>query len=146
MILKSFIVVLLVLIDQGIKIFVQNNYTTDIVVNDFLTITYAKNYGASFSILEGNNIFIMAVTILAIVLIFILLNYYKDNKFFVYPLLVMLAGTIGNLIDRLYLGYVVDYISVNDFPIFNLADMCLTLGAAFLIGVMIKEEVDKWKK
>lgn len=146
MALRILLVLFLIFIDQFTKYIVQFKLSGDIVVNDFLTITYVKNYGVSFSMLEGRNLIIAAVTVLAIVIIGILLRYYKNNKFYVYPLLFILAGTIGNLIDRIYLGYVVDFISVNDFPIFNFADIFLTLGAAALIGILIKEEVDKWKK
>lgn len=145
MIIQIALVSFLIAIDQLTKLFIQYRLNEDIIINDWLTITYVKNYGVSFSMLEGRNLIIAAVTILAIVLIFILLKYYKNNKIYVYPLLLMLAGTIGNLIDRVYLGYVVDFISVRDFPIFNMADIYLTMGAFFLIIVLVKEEVDKWK-
>jgi signal peptidase II len=96
--------------------------------------TYVRNTGAAFGLFSDHSRLLTAASITAVV---ILLTY----AIFLYrrlPLLnhvvvkvgtgLILGGTIGNLIDRLYMGYVTDFIGVGTFPIFNIADSCITAG------------------
>jgi signal peptidase II len=100
-----------------------------------------QNTGAAFGIFQGmNSVFI----ILAIVIILLILIYFPlippTDVFFRTALSMQMAGAAGNLIDRLYRGYVTDFISVGRFPVFNIADSCITLGVCvLLIGMWIEE-------
>ncbi len=101
----------------------------------FLFINYQENYGAAFSILQGYKLlFIIA----AVIVILVILIYYKkvNNKL---PLIFLLAGTSGNLIDRIYFGYVRDFIDIKVWPVFNIADSLNTIGVILLIYSIIKE-------
>ena len=99
------------------------------------------NTGAAFGIFQGNNI---VFVILAFVIITLIIIYFpsipEDDFFFRLALTLQLAGAAGNLIDRLYRGFVTDFISVGRFPVFNIADSCITMGVVvLLIGMWIEE-------
>ena len=103
-------------------------------IKNFFYLVFAKNIGAAFSILEGSQIILILIGILALAFIF----YYmiKNNKYEIgYALLC--GGIVGNIIDRIVYNYVIDYIGLEffgfSFPIFNLADACIVIGAAFLL-------------
>ena len=113
LILIAFIIIVL---DQISKWYAQHNFD------------YLKNYGASFSILQGYKWLFVIVAVIVIFLIF----YYNEKKYF-YAFSFILGGTIGNLIDRLFLGYVVDFIDVKIIPVFNVADAANTIGAILLL-------------
>lgn len=102
----------------------------------YFKITYAENMGAAFSILQNQQFLFIVV---AIAVIFIILFYY--NKFeYKLPLVLILAGTIGNMIDRIAFGFVRDFISIFNWPIFNLADVFNMVGVILLILYWIKED------
>lgn len=140
--------ILWVVIDQIIKFVVSNfiPYQTDIkIIPNFFYITNVHNEGAAWSILSGN-VFLLAI--LGIVaLIFIYYFFLKDKQLskvetISYSLLI--GGIVGNLIDRIFLGYVVDYIGViligYYFPIFNFADIGIVIAIFIMIILNIKEE------
>ena len=92
--------------------------------------------------MEGNSIFFLLVAIFAI-LVFIYLLYKCRNEYFIsLGIALMLTGTVGNLIDRIKFGFVTDMIKIDfiNFPIFNVADMCLTFGVIILLFSLLKEE------
>ena len=127
---------LVVLVDRITKILVENylgNKALTIIKNIFY-FQYVKNDGAAFSILESKRLFLVILSILA--LFFIIYYVTKKDKngigyFF------LIGGIIGNLIDRIFLGYVIDFIGViifkYNFPIFNIADIFIVLGAIFIL-------------
>ena len=130
-----------VLLDQIIKIVVSYNMginDTISIINNFFSITYVTNIGAAWSILSGGRILLILLACLAINLIYFMFIYKKEvdkkNQIF-YGLL--LGGIIGNLIDRIVFGYVIDYLDFNifgyNFPVFNLADILITLSVIFII-------------
>lgn len=88
----------------------------------------------------------MNIIILAILLIYIIRNSSKLNKIISIALSLVLAGGISNLIDRLFRGYVIDYIDINNlfkFPIFNIADIFVVLGIAIIIIYILAKEYKK---
>jgi len=95
---------------------------------------YTTNTGAAFGILQGQQLLLIVISFLVICF---LLYYRKD-----YPLALgfLLGGTIGNLIDRLLLGYVIDFIDVGFWPIFNIADSFNTIGVGLLLLVFFREQ------
>ncbi len=119
------------------------------VLPGFLALTYAENKGAAFSMLSGARWFFIVV---AVIFISILWYMYKKNYFTTWwsklGAVMIAAGTVGNAIDRMRYGYVVDMFEVlfMKFAIFNVADIFITVGAVFFILYMFLTEFDDKKK
>lgn len=115
---------------------------------DILNLTYCENTGAAFSILAGQRLFLILATGLLITgaLIFLLSDRMK-NKWLLAALTLIITGGTGNLIDRVFDGYVVDFIDVHiiNFAIFNFADICAVSGALIFLFVMLQEEIKNMK-
>lgn len=136
-------------IDQIIKYLFSNVIEGFVLIPNFLSFIYAENKGVAFSMLSGNRLFIIGVSIiLLLVLLHMLKNDLnnKDDKTllnFSYGLL--FGGIFGNLIDRVIRGYVIDYVSLKIFgyyfPIFNLADVAITVGVILLIIYNFKNDI-----
>ena len=139
------LVLVLVVIDQLVKhwvvVHVALNSSRTLVPN-LLTITNLRNDGAAWSILEGQQWFFTVVTIVALVVILYLFYRWRAQSAWLWPLTLILAGTIGNFIDRLQNGYVVDMFEplFINFPVFNVADCCLTIGVIWLLIIFIRED------
>ena len=136
-------VVIIVIIDQTIKFgFVQYWGNTDItVINNALNITYVENQGMAFGIGLGSRITIilMNVTVITLIIYFIISRKEQLDMTILTSLSLILAGGIANLIDRIFRGYVIDYINVlpqTSFPVFNISDICIDAGA-ILLGITI---------
>ena len=151
------LVVVLVLIDQAVKYFVMTNidlyetfYTFSVGKHDIVSITQVRNQGAAWSILEGKTILLVAIAAVAIIIVLYLIAAGKFKlKLEVIMLSLIMAGGIGNLIDRIKFKEVIDYIRVDffDFPIFNFADICVVVGAiGFCLTYLIVEAVNEYKK
>ncbi|NLZ54251.1 MAG: signal peptidase II [Thermoanaerobacteraceae bacterium] len=132
-----FIISFLILaLDLFTKYLVQKNmqpYQTIPVIDNIFHITYVQNTGAAFSILKGKTLFftmVSSVVILAIVLI--LIKHPIKNKVFRIVIAMILGGAIGNLVDRLRFGYVVDFLDFRVWPVFNIADCAIVVGALIL--------------
>jgi len=97
----------------------------------FFGFTLVKNTGASFGMLQGSNMFLIWISIIALGLI--MYYYYSTPKTSRVALVVVSAGILGNLIDRVSLGHVVDFVNFKFWPVFNIADSCIVLGVAFLL-------------
>ena len=134
--------IFIVLIDQFTKYLIFYNYK--IFVNkDFLLfkLDFVKNYGAAFNIFSGSRIFLSLISILfSILLIYLIFRKNTLNSFDLYSYSFILGGTIGNGIDRIYKGFVVDFINLNiiNFPIFNIADISINIGFIFLLYNIFK--------
>lgn len=137
----------LIALDQWTKSLVRAN----LVLNEswmpvewlapYLRIVNWHNTGAAFGIFQGMNSIFM---VLAFVIIGLILVYFPqisaEDGYFRLALSLQMAGAAGNLLDRLYRGYVTDFISVGRFPVFNVADSCITMGVVvLLIGMWIEE-------
>ena len=128
---------LIVLADQLAKLYFRYS-SLDLGI---LKLNFVKNYGAAFSILQGQRTLLIIISMAALILVALYLKELKEENILFYALIFLLAGTIGNLIDRLFLGYVVDFIDLGFFPVFNIADMSNSL-AAFLILISLIEKKD----
>lgn len=110
------------------------------IIGNLLVFRYAKNTGAAFSMFENNKFLLIGLTSVFILICFILVfGGFIKKKFLLYTVSVVLAGGIGNLIDRISQGFVTDfiYIKVINFPIFNFADICVSLaGVAIVIYLL----------
>lgn len=136
------ITMLLVVIDQIskelINIYLRLNESIKII-NNFFYITNAHNEGAAWSILSGNILFLIIITFISIYLIH---KYTKEyNGIFKY---ILYGGIIGNLIDRIFYGYVRDFIDFRifnyNYPVFNISDICIFIGIFILVIKIVKDE------
>ena len=137
--------VALVVVDQLVKHWVSATIalnSSQPVVPNLLAITNLRNDGAAWSILEGQQWFFTVVTLIALAVLAYLFYRWRRQPRLLWPLTLILAGAIGNFIDRLQNGYVVDMIELLfiNFPVFNVADVCLTVGVAWLLVIFIREE------
>ena len=134
--------IFIVLIDQFAKYFMF--YNNKLFINkDFLLfkLDFVKNYGAAFNILSGSRIFLSLISILfSILLIYLIFRKNTLNIFDLYSYSFILGGTIGNGIDRICKGFVVDFINLNiiNFPVFNIADISINIGFIFLLYNIFK--------
>ena len=124
-------------LDQISKYVVSLNHEYYLNKNIFIfSVKYLKNYGAAFNIFDGNRIFLSSISILSsLILIYLIFVKERLNPLDRYGLSLVLAGSLGNGIDRMIKGYVIDFINLNlfDFPIFNIADIAINIGCIILI-------------
>jgi signal peptidase II len=141
------IVGLIVFLDQLTKSWIRHNlgigeiYRPDLWITYYARILFWKNTGAAFGIFQN---FGVVFTVLSFIVSGVILYYFPQisHKDWVLRLAMalLLAGAVGNLIDRLTVGYVTDFISLGDFPVFNIADSSITVGVIVLfIGMWIQE-------
>lgn len=143
---------IVLVIDQIIKVLIQNKMQvleSISIIPSFFQITFVKNEGAAFSIFSGNRFFLIGITITALIIIYIsCLKNKTFSNFSIWVYSLLIGGILGNLLDRIIYGYVIDYLDVQiynyDFPIFNLADICIVVGCMLLAIDIIKEDI--WKK
>ena len=134
--------IFIVLIDQVTKYLMF--YNKKLFINkDFLLfkLDFIKNYGAAFNIFSGSRILLSLISILfSILLIYLILRKNTLSLFDLYSYSFILGGTIGNGIDRIYKGFVVDFINLNiiNFPVFNIADISINIGFIFLLYNIFK--------
>ena len=142
--LSSFFLIL----DIVVKLIVKNNmYLNESIkiIDNFFYITYVKNTGAAWSILSGKQLLLILFTV--IVIVWLVIYLYKKKTYtriekIGYSLL--LGGAVGNLIDRVVYGYVIDYLNFYifnyNYPIFNIADSCIVIGIMLLFISSWREE------
>ena len=129
--------IFIVLIDQFTKYLMS--YNNKLFINkDFLLfkLDFVKNYGAAFNIFSGSRIFLSLISIIfSILIIYLIFRKSTLSSFQLYSYSFILGGTIGNGIDRIYKGFVVDFINLNiiNFPVFNIADISINVGFIFLL-------------
>lgn len=140
-------IIILLFLDQLIKyLIVKNMYIGQeiTIIRNFLNITYVTNNGAAFNILSGNTIFLIALAIIVIICIIKNIKNLEKKERIIYEILI--SGILGNLIDRIFRGYVIDYIAFKIFgiemAIFNLADTYIVCSCILLLIM----EALKWKK
>lgn len=143
--------IILIVIDQVIKLVVNSSlklYESITIIKNFFNITYVQNKGAAWSILSGNRFLLIGIAIIALFLIFMF--FVKNKKLSKLEIIfysLLIGGIVGNLIDRVIYGYVVDYLDFNifgyNFPIFNFADICIVISVVLILVKSIKEELCK---
>lgn len=144
---KSFIIaIFLVIFDQLIKLLIDKYELLfeKIIVPNFFYLTKVYNTGAAWSTLSGARFLLIAFSIMAFILLFKYQENIQINKRNILAFGLIYGGLIGNLIDRLRLGYVIDYIGFYifkyQFPVFNLADSFIVVGFSLLIYAIFKGE------
>lgn len=149
-----FILILIyVLLDQLTKLLVIENvpYHSSVQLNDYFSIVNIENTGIAFSMFQNNNIFF--IVLVSLILIYIIFFIIKNNKKFtklqINCFLLILSGGIGNLIDRIFRGAVVDFIDIGykevyRWPAFNVADSCVCVGIIlFIISIFFSSKNKK---
>lgn len=137
---------LLVGLDQWSKYLTVQNISlgeTKEFIPGFLSLTHLRNTGAAWSLLEGKMIFFYVITVIvSVVIIYLLIKNYKKSIWYSVGLSFVLAGAIGNFIDRVRLGYMVDMLQTDfmNFPIFNVADSTLVVGVICIFIYLILDE------
>ena len=136
--------IIIILIDQFTKYLILHNFKK-VINKDFLLfrLDFVKNYGAAFNILSGNRIFLSSISVIFSILLTYLIirkNTLKSVELLSYSFI--LGGTIGNGIDRILRGFVIDFINLNfiNFPVFNIADLSINIGFIFLIYSIFKNK------
>lgn len=137
--------ILITVIDQGLKqiIHITMPLGKSIPLFWILKLTYVGNRGAAFSLFSGfsNYLIIISVVVIAVVIYF----HYRvplANLLTQTGMAFILGGSIGNLIDRVFRSYVIDYIDITVWPVFNFADIMINLGVLLIIIRMFKHETN----
>ena len=131
---------IVIIIDRILKVLVTNNFALNVrnkIIDGFFYITNCHNDGAAFSLFSGNVLFLIFITLIVLFLIYRTINKENVNKIGVLAYGLLLGGILGNLYDRIFYGYVIDYLDFVifkfNFAIFNLADAAIVIGAILLI-------------
>lgn len=138
-------------IDQWVKLWTVSTFElgeSQSVISNIFSLTYIRNTGAAWSLLEGKMWFFTIVTVIAVIaVLYFLIKNLHGSKWFTVGLSLVLAGALGNFIDRVRLGYVVDMFQTDfiNFPIFNVADMSLVIGVICIFIYIILDEKEKGK-
>ena len=131
-----------VVVDQLIKLAVVSSMEpgeSRNLIGSLVKITYVRNPGAAFGLLSGNSQFIIWAGLIAIMCV-LLWAYSLGNKGSVWSFLglgIMVGGALGNMIDRIFRGRVVDYIDLSFWPVFNLADCAIVVGVIIIIVTLL---------
>ena len=137
----------IIILDQWTKSIIRSNLAFNEIwmpwewLRPYARIVHWQNTGAAFGIAQGKGLFF---TILGVLVVGVIIYYFPQiptEEFFLRLALVLqLGGAAGNLIDRFLRGHVTDFVSVGSFPVFNVADSCITVGAGvLLLGILLEE-------
>ena len=145
------IIALLTSVDQFTKFIIKSKfmlYESKEVIKNVFAITYIQNKGAAWGVMQGKRIFFLILTVFVILGCFWILYNIIDNRKYIMLttcVIFLISGAVGNMIDRFKLGYVVDFFDFKliDFPVFNVADIYVTVSMFLILFLMIfkyKEE------
>lgn len=145
--------VLVLLLDMVSKIQVMNNfelYETRVFIEGLLNFSYIQNPGAAWGAFAGSTAFLIIVTALVMILcIYFLVRSFKKDPLFFWAISLVLSGGVGNLLDRIFRdGFVVDFLQFGfwtSFPVFNIADCAVVIGAGLLILYYILDLIKEFK-
>ena len=139
--------VFFLLIDIIAKYLIDINFNvmeTKEIIHNFFSITKVYNYGASWNILNGYRIILIIITLIILTILYFYQKQFVVNNRNIIAFSLLYSGIIGNLIDRIFRGYVIDffdfYIFGYNYPVFNIADICIVFGVFLLIIATIKKE------
>ena len=138
------------LISKQLIMNLMNLYDQIKIINNFFYITYTKNNGAAWSILENERILLLIITVFVLYLINKYMNKEKLSKLENITYGMIIGGIIGNLFDRVVYGSVVDFLDFKlfgyDYPVFNLADCFIVIGIIIMIIMTIRSEYHERSK
>jgi len=131
-----FIITVFSILDQISKIYINSNIHILLDKNFIIfTIKFVRNYGAAFNIFSGSRLFLSFISVISSLILFYFIFISENKDIDKYGLSFILAGSIGNGIDRLFNGFVIDFIKIKfiDFPVFNIADIVINVGVLILV-------------
>ncbi len=130
------------LMDQLVKLLVMNHMVLNesIEIWNFIQLTYVQNTGAAFSLFRNGTLILGAVAAIYLLVIAVLWRKPFVRPYHL-PLALLAGGALGNLIDRVFRGYVVDYIQVGSWPVFNIADIMVVIGVSLMTLLVLRSEV-----
>ncbi len=135
---------ILVVMDQFFKILAMDKLEpigSLPIIPDVFHLTYIENRGAAFGMMEGRKLILIGLTavVLLVAVFLVLAGKLENDNHLLFSVCVILGGGVGNLIDRVYRGFVVDYIHLKliNFAVFNFADICVTLGTVWLLAYLL---------
>ena len=138
---------IIILIDQISKYIISSLLRVKesfVVIKHFFNLTHLNNHGAAWSLFNGKTILLILCGLVEVYIVYSSINDFKENKRNMIAFGLLLGGIAGNLIDRVILGYVRDFLDFNifgyDFPIFNIADIAIVIGVGLLMFGIIKGE------
>ena len=138
------IVVLGVVLDQLTKLLVVNNLpfnSTISILGEVFGLRYIHNYGAAWSMLESHpEILIVIAVVILIAVVVLLFKTPRHKKWQRFCWALVISGAVGNIIDRVRLGYVVDFLQLPHWPVFNVADCLLVVGVILICVLLIFEK------
>jgi len=132
------IIAVIVALDQFVKYTVKTSMELGQsipIIENIFHLTYIHNYGAAFSIFQGQRAFLLILTgiMLVALLVFMIKNKNYRHWTIMTAMALIISGGIGNIIDRAVLGYVVDYLDFRVWPIFNVADIAVCVGCGLMV-------------
>ena len=127
----------IILLDQIVKLIVRSSMyigQSIPVIKDIFHITYVQNRGAAFNMLDGKSLVLILVPAIAIAIgVWYMEKHLEEHWTLLVSLVLVIAGGIGNLIDRCFMGFVTDMFDFRIWPVFNIADIAVCVGAGLLI-------------
>ncbi len=146
-------VVLTVLLDRVSKVFFSKILATGETIPvfpDVFHFTLVHNTGMAFGLFRDHGIVFIIIPIIAIALLVYNIYYYRENqnlsRSYIFAFSLILGGAIGNLIDRIFVGHVIDFLDFRIWPVFNIADSAITVGAVIIlikcIPMSVKEKLN----
>lgn len=140
--MEFIIIILGLILDRVTKLWAVNYFKTHddiIVIKDYFNITYLTNKGAAWGSFQNKLLFLSIITsAVVLAMIYYLIKNNKNSRLLNFSLALIISGALGNLFDRVYYRYVVDFIllhfkDVYYYPVFNVADMCVVVGTILLL-------------
>lgn len=137
------VILLITLGDQALKFYIVHSlgmYQQKTIIDHFFYLHCIPNQGVALGLFSGHRVVVLAVTILIMMaaIFFILIRRKKESRLFLLTLSMIVGGGLGNLIDRVRMGYVVDYLDFRIWPyIFNFADICVVVGCFCLMLILL---------
>ncbi len=133
------IAITVIIVERVVKFYITENLNLGEsipVLGSFLMITRTENIGGGFGVMAGQSAVFIGAAVLVLALIIYFYNKIIYDRLLVFASAFILAGTVGNMMDRIFFGHVIDYIDFSFWPTFNLSDLALTTGAVLLIIYM----------
>ncbi len=144
MIKAGVIFFLLIGLDQLTKFYIESNFLlgeSRAIIEGIFHITYVRNTGISFGFLADNTAIILIMqSFIILLLLYLKLKVFPDNLYTNFCFILVFTGAIGNILDRLLYGYVIDFFDFQIWPVFNFADIYIVLGVFGLLFFIFKSE------
>lgn len=135
------LVLLLVIIDRLTKWWASSSLDVGVpndLIGGVIRLTRVHNVGGAFGIFPGGGmIFLVVSGVVSLLLFLILLTMHVDSRLLRTGMSLVLAGALGNLVDRIQWGHVLDFFEIRGFPVFNVADACITVGAVLILFTIL---------